>query len=181
MTSSLGENLNHNTIAAKVINLAQAMPGQGVQDEQRVGDQINVSGWLLRMVIRQKADRPNMTFKYWIVEVPKGETYVYNSWFDNVTNNTMLDKINTDNCRVKKSGTWKPYTGAMANATDQFTFVKQIFISNKKLYKFTRNGSQVHDQKDLYILLVAYNAYGSLLTDTIATYEMVSTVYFKDP
>ena len=181
MTNSLGENLPHNTIQAKVINLANAMPAQGIGDNNRVGDQINTSGWLLCLMICQKADSPNMTFKYWIVEVNKGETYAYSAWFDNVTNNTMLDKVSTDMCKIKKTGTWKPYQGAMSNGMDEYTFTKSIYIPHKKLIKFTRNASNTHDARDLYILLVAYDAYGSLLTDTIASYEMVSTLYFKDP
>lgn len=173
--------LFHNVIEARVINLGNAIPLQGDSQNERVGDQIDASGWMLRMMCGQKADRPNMTFKYWVVEVPKGELYVYNSWFENITGTPMLDPINKDMCRVVKSGTWKPHNGSMANATDEYTFQRTIHIPYKRKIKFPRGSSQTHDMKDLYFMFCAYDAFGALVTDNIAYYSAASTLYYKDP
>ena len=66
-----------------------SVPSQGTGDNQRVGDQINISGYKLRMLIGQKADRPNVTFKWWVTASPRGSTYSYSAFFRNVTGNAL--------------------------------------------------------------------------------------------
>ncbi len=43
------------------------MPTQGVGDNQRVGDQINMSDLKLELLMGQKADLPNVTFRWFIL------------------------------------------------------------------------------------------------------------------
>lgn len=180
-TSLAPVSLKHNTVEVRLVNSGNGIPNQGDSQNERIGDQINASGWMIRMMIGQKPDRPNVTFKYWVLEVPKGEVYVYNSWFENVTNTTVLDPINKDMCHVIKSGIWKPHNGSMDNATDEYTFTRTIHIPYKRKIKFPRGSSQTHDMKDLYLVMTVYDAFGTLQTDSVAYYSAVSTLYYKDP
>ncbi len=99
--------MNHNAPLTFLLNTAVYMPAQGPADSNRVGDEINTIGYKLKMVIGQKKDRPNVTFKYWVVKVPKGSTYSYNAWFKNVSNNLLLDDINKDFVKTLASAAWE--------------------------------------------------------------------------
>jgi len=160
-----------------------SVPSQGVGDNMRVGDQINISGYKIRMLIGQKADRPNVTFKYWVVAAPRGATYSYQAFFRNVTGNALLDQMNTDFVKILKSGTWKPHDGYMDNASDEYTFTKQFWVPRKKLLKFgPTDGSNFHnDTVDIYTIMVAYDAFGTLPTDNIAYVASFSDVFYRDP
>lgn len=117
---------------------------------------------MLQLLIGQKADRLNMTFKYWIVKVLKGSVYSYSDWFRSTTMNVLLDSPNEDFVRVLKSGTWKPHNGSMENATDEFTFTEKIWIPFKRLIKFgPSDGNLFYNDDDLYVLITCYDAFGS--------------------
>lgn len=175
--------LYHNTVqSGYLLNTVSAMPTQGTSDSQRVGDQIYTRGFTLRMLLGQKADRPNVTFKYWIVGVPKGVVYAYASWFDASTNNVLLDRINTDLVKIYKSGVWRPNeAGLTGTGGDEYTFVKKLWLPYRKNYKFLSHGGTSHNDHDLHFLIACYDAYGTLATDNIAYIQAVSTFYYRDP
>jgi len=94
------------------LNNPVTMPAQGTGDNERVGDQIITSGFTLKLVFGQFADRENVTWQLRVVSVPKGSGYTYNQWYDNVTNNVMLDDMNEDFVTVQKTYTFKTAQGA---------------------------------------------------------------------
>lgn len=174
--------LNHSSIALLQLNGSSQLPSQGAGDKQRVGDQINLSGFKLRMVIGQKADRPNVTFRYWVIRVPKGSTYTYNQWFTATTSNTLLDDVNTDFIKVLTTGTWKPHDGSMDNATDEYTYLRKLWVPYKKILKFgPGDGVNTHNDSDIYFMCTVYDAYGTLITDNIAYVQLFSEVFYRDP
>ncbi len=106
------------------------MPTQGVGDNQRIGDQINLTGMKLKLLIGQKADRPNVTFRWWIMRVPKGSSITYANWFITTTGNSLLDDPNTDFVKVLKTGQWRPNEAGLANVGgDEYTFVHRLWLS----------------------------------------------------
>ena len=173
----------HNVFTTVHLNTAGNMPSQGTQEVQRVGDQINTSGFMIRALFGQKTDRPNVTFRWFIVKVPKGSTYTYANWFRNITSNVMLDNINTDFCKVLKQGTMRPNeAGLGATGGDEYTFVRKYFVPYKKLLKFgPADGSQTHNDEDIYLLIAPYDAFGSLVSDNVAYMQAAFTLYYKDP
>ena len=174
--------LNHNVLAVNVINGSTMMPTQGVADDQRIGDSINMSGFKIRFLIGQAADRPNVTFKYWVVRVPKNVVYSYSNWFKAVTNNVLLDDTNEDYVKVLKSGIWKPYKGRMENSSDQFTFTKKLWIPYRKRLNFgPADSATTHDDSDLYVIMGAYDALGTLQSDNIAYFQWWSELFYRDP
>ena len=173
----------HNVFTTYHINQAGNMPSQGTQEVQRIGDQINMSGFMLRCLFGQKVDRPNVTFRYFIVKVPKASVYSYATWFRNITSNVLLDNINTDFCKVLKTGVMRPNEAGLSNAGgDEYTFTRKFFIPYKKLIKFgPSDSSQTHNDDDIYWLIAPYDAFGTLITDNVAYMQAALTLYYKDP
>jgi len=174
--------IKHNTPVGFLINASNEMPPQGVGDNQRVGDQINCVGFRCKMLFGQFADRENVTWQVRIVSVPRGTSYAYGTWFDNVSGNCMLDDINTDLVKVLKTYTYKYILAPDSNNTEEFTFIKKIWIPYKKLLKFQANGgTQVNDPVDMYLLICAYDAYGTLVSDNVGYIQLQTQMMFKDP
>ncbi|AKV62267.1 putative capsid protein [Callinectes sapidus associated circular virus] len=73
--------LYHNTFNTYRINTDNQMPAEGTGDDQRIGDRIYTTGFKLRLLLGQKSDRPNVTFKIYVMKVPKGQGYAYANFF----------------------------------------------------------------------------------------------------
>lgn len=173
----------HNTINLWRINDAAYMPTMGTGDNQRIGDQIKATGFKVRMVLGQKNDRPNVTWKFWVVKVPKGSIYAYNKWFKAYTNNVLLDPVNLDFVKLKSSWTWKPYTGYIhGGVAGEITYPYTQYIPYKRLIKFgPEDGVNGHNDEDLYILGAAYDTYGTLITDNIGFVDISTVLHYRDP
>lgn len=173
----------HNQTAILTLNANSFMPTQGVHDNQRVGDQIKMSGFRLRMLIGQKADRPNVTFRWWICVAPKGSSYSYNNWFIPTTSNVLLDDLNKDFVKQLKTGLWRPNEAGLSNTGgDEYTFSKKIWLPYKKLLKFgPGDGLLSHNDDDIHFIIAPYDAYGTLDTDNIAYCQMAVDLFYRDP
>lgn len=173
----------HNQTAILTLNTSSYMPTQGAGDTQRIGDQINMSGFRLRMLLGQKADRPNVTFRWWIVIAPKGSSYAYSTWFIPTTNNVLLDDLNKDFVKQLKTGIWRPNEAGLANAGgDEYTFAKKIWLPYKKLVKFgPGDGLVSHNDNDIHFIIAPYDAYGTLELDNIAYCQMAVDIFYRDP
>jgi len=178
-------NVLHNTYGYRIqLNQTANMPIQGVGDTQRVGDQINLTGFKIKMMIEQKADRPNVTWKLYVVSVPKGSGYGYSSWFENTTGNLLLDEPNKDFVKVLKSAVWRPNQASLtADASSRdYSFTKTIWVSRKKILKFgPSDGAITHNDSDIHLLLTGYDAYGTLETDQVGNCQALVEVYYRDP
>lgn len=177
--------LYHNTVFFQILNDYGQMPSQGTGDTQRIGDNVNIQSMYLRILCGQKKDRPNVTWRFFVVKVPKASTMSYATIFLNVTGNALLDTINRDKCKVLKSFTLKPNMTAPtivdATTTKEFTFPVKFYVPYKKLYRFQTDGGLTHNDDDIYFMCVCYDAYGSLVTDNICYIQLTNTIYFKDP
>lgn len=158
------------------------MPVQGVADNQRVGDQINSTGYKIKMLIGQKGDRPNVTFRYMAFKVPKNTVLSYDNFFKNITGNILLDEHNQDIVTVLKTGEWRPNeAGLAATGNDEFTFVKKLWVPYKRLIKFgPADAAVTHNDGDIYFWLGAYDAYGSSITDNIAYVQTQIGFHYRD-
>lgn len=180
--------LYHNTFTAFDLLESSQLPAQGSSQSTRVGDQINVGGILVRMLLGQKSDRPNVTWKYYIVSCDRAVSYLYGTFFKNLMNNVLLDSPNKDYIKVHKSGTIKkngsPPTRIVSGDTTikEFTYPFKIWLSYKKILKFGPNdGDQTHQGRKMFFLIAPFDAYGTLITDNIGYIDCTQTVYYKDP
>jgi len=171
-----------NTGYVALINDQAIMPQQNGSDSGRIGDQIYVSGFRLKLLLGQKADRPNITFRYFVFSVPKSSSINYGNWFINTTGNVLLDDPNYDFVKVHKSGFWRPNEASLATTTKEYTFTKRIVVPYKKLLKFgPADGATTHNDSDLYLSVMCYDAYGTLISDNIAYAQVSMEMSYKDP
>lgn len=165
------------------LNTALAQPPQGVGDNQRVGDEIQLSAYKIRLLIGQQSDRPNVNWRWNVFKVPKGSTISYNTWFRNRIANVLLDEPNSDFVTTLKSGYWRPNEAGLAGGGgDEYTFTKVVSFNYKKTLKFgPDDGATTHNDDDLYFSLMGYDAFGTLLSDIVGYCQASFTVYYRDP
>lgn len=165
------------------LNNPNAMPTQGTGDNQRVGDQIYMQYYKIKLLIGQKGDRPNVNFRWLVVTVPKGSGIVYGDWFVNTSGNVLLDDPNPDFVKTIKSGYMRPNeAGLTATGDDEYTFTKRLSFTYRKLLKFGPAQAAIsHNDNDLYFILMAYDAYGTLQTNNVAYAQMSYELFYRDP
>lgn len=165
------------------LNGSTVMPTQGVADNQRVGDEIDLTSFTIKLLIGQKADRPNINWRYLVLTVPKGSSITYANWFVLTSGNVLLDDPNRDFVKIHKQGFWRPNeAGLVGGSADEYTFTKRIYIPYKKHLKFgPGSGAVTHNDDDLYFVLMGYDAFGSLITDNIGYVQASSTLFYRDP
>jgi len=174
----------HNVFSlSQCLTLNGTMPSQSVGEKGRVGDRINTVAFNIKMLCGQKGDRPNVTFRWACIEVPKGGTLTYANVFNNVTGNVLLDDFNKDYVKVLKQGIWRPNEAALAaTGNDEYTFVKKISIPYRRMVKFgPADAATTHNMNDIYFTILCFDAYGSLITDNIAYYQAAVEMIYKDP
>lgn len=196
--SGVATELYHNTlkfVAALNSPTSTHMPTQGSGDTQRVGDKIIARGFKVHMLFGQKRDRMNVTWRLMVVaQRPGTGALTYAGLFKNVSGNGLLDEINTDKVTVLMQKYMKPQDnlGNMSvrvpavgddvlDVAKEYTFTRKFFVPRKKTYKFEDDGGVNHNDKEIYIYLVAYDAFGTLTTDNIAYCQVWSKFKYKDP
>lgn len=177
-------NMYHNSFSyVLALNDANGMPTQGTGDNMRVGDEIYTTRFRVRALIGQQADRPNVNFRWFFIEAPKGLGVVYSNFFVATTNNVMLDDINEDAVKILKQGRMRPnQAGMVPVGGDEFTFTREWALNYKRHYKFgPAQATTAHNQPDLFFIIMAYDAYGTLVTDIIAYIQAIKETHYRDP
>lgn len=159
------------------------LPVQGSGDHQRNGDQIVAKGTSVKMLLGQKANRMNITFR---IVVWKGtedaKPISYNELFDQITSNVLLDTTNSDRGKiVYNKYIKKNFSPQLGSTTAELTFVHKFFIPYKRLIKFNYNNATGFSGDKLYAYVFAYDAYGTLLTDNCAYFQAFLRFYYRDP
>lgn len=180
--------LDHNTPAQVAhLNGALTMPAEGTGDDQRNGDRIIMRGWKLRFMFGGKYDRPNITWRVIVAACQPGYSYTYSTFFRNFTGNALLDDVDRDRHTVLKQMYMKPQQATLASDTGiatvshEYTFVRRMFVPRKLTYKFQTDGGLTHNDKDIICIVLAYDAYGTLITDNIGYVQVWQDMMYKDP
>lgn len=182
--------LYHNVYTSLGDPFAKSYPSEGTGDDERIGDKIMQRGLKIRMLIGQKYDRPNVTFKLWLLKLPRAlPLTTYSTMFDLQTNNVLLDSVNPDACKVVWSKTiHKNYPNVAAPVpgtieTREITFPVSTYIKRQRNITFTLNGGfdQGYSDGDYNLIIAAYDAYGTLNTDNIGYVQTFLRYYYKDP
>lgn len=171
------------------IDASYVMPTQGLGDTNRIGDSIMQSGVKVRMLIGQKSDRPNITFRIMCIKVLSQDyPATVAQLFDNISGNILLDTINNDRVKCVYHKVIKPgfgmsyFQGNQSNEIKrEYTFVHSFYLPCKRKIDFTTQGGISYAKARHYVLVFAYDAYGTLVTDNIAYVEGYSNLYYRDP
>lgn len=180
--------LYHNSLNNFGTNILAGLPNQGTGDGDRVGDSINMVGIKFRLMLGQKGDRPNVSFRVFVVsyeDSTSGNPTAYNDFFHNVSGNALLDPVQYKRFHVLKQFTVRNTKGSVDtfNAAKEYTRSVQFWVPYKKKVQFRGDSSilPVNIPEHMNVIVVPYDAQGTLVSDNIAYGTGAATIYYKDP
>ncbi len=147
----------------------------------RVGDEFYLRNVNIRFWLSNKLDRPNCMYKCYLFWYDSGLTLSDALCYFTQTNK-MLDRVNNENISIIDSKTI--FSGPMyLNGTEKFEHSYLCTLKgNWKSKKITYDeGGSVPKKRDIGTMVVAYDAYGTLQTDNIASYAYNGNVVIQDP
>lgn len=161
---------------------------QGIEDPNdlstqlvRIGDEFLLREINIRLWLSNKKDRPNVMYKCFLF------------WYDVLTplnditmfftqQNKMLDRLNTEYVSIidqKTIFSGTDYTsGASPREHSYLCTLKGKWKNRKVIYD---EGGTDPRTRDIGLAVVAYDAFGTLQTDNIASYAYNSNVIIQDP
>jgi len=159
----------------------------------RIGDKIMPIGIKFRLWIANKADRPNVTYRLIVINIPMDIAgtlttssnvdlfFAMNSGTLNQTLIAMIDKNRFTN-RVYMDKIIRLERGQVGTAAG---VNKEIHTSRSYYFKFGGtmifdHGGVTHNRPNFAIYLIPYDSYGTLQTDNIASCAYLTRLYWKD-
>lgn len=152
----------------------------------RVGDEVIGQYLNLKVWLSNKADRPNVMYRIIVYSSNLQDTSLY--WASGSSGNYMLATVDTDKIKIIKQKIIKPLSGdysleSGATGREHSNLVSfNIRLKNRKI-KYQADSGSVPKWQGNYIhfAVIAYDAYGTVSTDNIASFGWQSCFYFKDP
>jgi len=187
-------NLNHND---PVINLNHLNTSQSTSDNNtgtsnfacRVGDEVIARGLSYKFWFANKLDRPNVMYKIIIFRYKSGTSPSNPSpYYSQGTSNFMIRDLDTEQFKILKVVTFNLQTnaqriitvsGALVGAEGHRAISIYIPLKNQKL-KY-ENGTATPRFTDIGYSIVAYDSFGTVSSDIIASFAVNRKFYFKDP
>lgn len=179
----------HNNFGVSVITHG---PAQGDGDSNRVGNEILLSGVKLTMMFYNKEDRPNTKYRVIVYSAPyetSSPSVTYGNLFDNVTGNVMIDSMDKDRVKVIKSMLVYPKNVSANLSGDGYyignkesTCFRKIWIPYRTKVKYANDtsGSELTN-RSIYVIVMAYDTYGTLQTDNIGAVQCWQRFFYRDP
>lgn len=180
--------LFHNVVNPGPVNLMSVMPGQNDTDSGREGDEIVTQGMRIRLMFGSKQDRPNVTYRIFITSFDNYETDGFpdgSKFFHDVTGNKLLDPVQYKRFKILKSFLLRSKGTSMEVGESGKEYVRTLnfWLKLRRKMKFRNDATNIvtNYPRDLHLVVVAYDAYGTLVTDNIAYCQGACTLYYKDP
>lgn len=144
----------------------------------RIGDEIILKNINVRFWISTKKDRPNVIYKSYLFWYDSNNT-LDDAYCYFTQTNKLLDRVNNENISVidKKTIFSGPSYATTENEHSQMFTLNQSWKGRKIIYD---EGGTVPKKRNLGVMLVAYDAYGTLQADNIASYAYDGVVNFID-
>lgn len=181
----LAQCIIHNSTSTAAPTVTQIV--QGDTNETRNGMEIYTVGIRIRGVFKIPYDRRNVAVKIWWVEhnSAQGDPSVYDEFFENITGDGMLDKVEKDRFNAKLLMNKRLRArDLIATAGIDASMYYNFWIPFKRKLTF-RNGANlpVKGLKEyISLICLAYDTTTSAVTDHVITdNEQLVTLYFKDP
>lgn len=181
------QNLNHNSIDDfKEQNPLRALD-QGIDEHQRIGDEIIGKYINYKIWLSNKSDRPNVLYRIVVYRCPKDESETNHlNIYEGVSPNKMIDYINTEKYTplfqkfVKITNDTSLESGATLRETSKLISFS-VNLKNQKIKYENGTGFPKYQRDQIRLSITPYDAYGTLTSDIIASYAMTARVYYKDP
>ena len=166
---------------------------QGVKDDNgltardaRVGDEILIRNVNVRLWLSNKLDRPNVMYKCYLFWYDSDTTLADSVVFFTQTNK-MLDRINNEQISIIDQQTiFSGPSYSTGVASDPGSAKEHSYLAtlngNWKARKITYDDAgTVPKKRDIGMVVVCYDAYGTLQTANIASFAYNQNVKFVDP
>lgn len=163
---------------------------QGQTEERRLGDKVQAVSCQIRLWLANKNDRPNVTYRVMVVAVPPDQvstSALLPDFFEGDIGNKILDPINTNKYKVIKekfiqvSGQDTAWTAGDILREKSKSMVMSIKLKGRTVSYRTEGSTEPKLQRDcLTLVVLAYDAFGTLTTDNIASLAYSQRFYFKD-
>lgn len=166
-------------------------PGGHNIEGTRTGQEVVAKGLSVKLWLSNKYDRPNCMYKIILFKYPTrgtvfvGDTMLWQGQDGNgSTMNRMIDSIATNRVKVLAQRIIVPKSEFIG--TDGFgrekSHLKEIYIPMKdQKIRYQYPNAPFPSFFDIGLAVVAYDAYGTLVTDDIATFAYSSRFTYKDP
>jgi len=199
--TSENEQLYHNVgrpLGAGYVAIASLLrTTDGVTQLTRIGDSVYAMRLSIKLWIATKADRPNVMFRIFIVACPSNQAGIANpaNLFKGFAGNKMIDTINTDTYSVVyhrflkithgdtslEKGGIDPLADAKLHEVSKMHRIN-LKLNRKINYIVEAGAGDVCKEKrdNLSLVIIPYDATGTLATDNVASYSYHSIFYYKD-
>lgn len=179
--------LFHNISRQITVQALQTNQGTGDGSSQgRIGDKVCLRGLSVYLQWLQKFDRPNVTFKVWVLKGRKSALPI-SVPVKTITGVLMLDPVNTE--KISKVLACRTYKFNQNNwVNDGDIGVNKEVVNFRKLW-IPLNSAQYHyfddnntDGRDynVAIYVAAYDTQSTLPTDNIAAVHVSTEFFYKD-
>lgn len=172
-------------------------PTFGKNGNARVGNEILLQNLNVKMWISNKLDRPNVMYRAILLWNEQGTTFgaadVLNWNQTGALPNSMILNQNNERFQFIRGQDRHLFSDANYANTPVFSVIPGSFQGRERSQLLTLNytpkgGKKIIYEddtglvrfKDLYVVLYAYDAWGTLITDNIASYAMNYKITFKD-
>jgi len=207
-----GTEIFHNNFVTLTSNPLKTT--QGIKDPEdtnllnRIGDQINLRGFSMKMMVELNERYSDVTFRMFVVRAARGDTPTRATLFNGLSGNKMIDTLNRERYSILYNKTFKmkaPNTGTIGPALVDLTTSSglnrqedgEAHISRStriiKMWipgrKFSRNGVIQYDNGgedpkffDYHVLLYAYSNYSTSqdIWRIARVNDIVTQLYYKD-
>lgn len=189
-TTTENAQLTHNGGVGPVYVALTNMLGtaQGTTQNTRLGDEVWPKGLSIKIWLSNKLDRPNVMYRVIVFTAPPDQITSLSpaGLFQNVIANKMIDYFNTDRYSIKYERMIQPFSGdyslesGATNKEHSKSLKIWIPLTGKLTYTTDTGNIPKYQKHILQLAIVAYDAFGTLLTDVIASHTTVARFYFKD-
>lgn len=158
----------------------------------RVGNEIILRGLSMKLWLATKNDRPNLMFRIIVFRYKiDAAGYTNPPYLAQGTSNFMIRDLDTDRFKILKTKYVNLNVGASfipdiptvsgVQRKEAHKIVKFWIPFKNQKYRYKSDGSGYGAYWDIGISITAYDSYGTLTTDNIASYALSHKLYFKDP
>lgn len=163
----------------------------------RIGDMVRGKGISIKLWLSNKLDRPNVMYRVMVLQWYHGfnPTSAENIFRANASPNLTIASVDFDKFRVRYdrvfpvgSGVSHASTGTEVGPTANFkgkehSRMVKFWVGTPGTFKYQADNGNIPSSEKycLALYVIAYDAYGTLTTDTIASCAYEITFNFSDP